>query len=385
MTSSGFSETVDAALQRLGDGLSSHLQVVDLTRDEPRVQDAVSWLLNVRHGEGYWGHRSPAITATCCLAIAEWRPPDAEHVLGLSAEWLLEQADDGRWETLWDSAVALHAVLAAGRSDDPRTRSALEHLRRSEPRLATGRPHHAAQVLALAQSARWPSQLHRRWTAQVRRELPTRRDPYVAGQAVHALLATGTTPDDLSVELDALAEYLRSTPLSTAAFLDHAAALRALAASGGHEAVVDETIDEMFGSAWRRDGSWYHDPWYTAWALLALHEVRAVRRVVVEQPRFNAYMADAAAMVEVLRDDEQRATRREHRDRLRIVGWILALEAGVVGLGYAAFVLPDSSRLFSSGLGVTSVLAVLTAGLRGLWPLLRPPERWTEEGHRAGR
>lgn len=95
--------------------LQRHRQVVDLSEgDEPRIEAALDWLELVCHPDGYWGYRSPAVTAACAEAVTTWRPAIAERALRSSAEWLLTRADDGSWETVWDSAVALMAVTKCG-------------------------------------------------------------------------------------------------------------------------------------------------------------------------------------------------------------------------------------------------------------------------------
>lgn len=133
--------------------LQRHRQVIDLSEgDEPRIEAALDWLELVRHPDGYWGYRSPAVTGTCVAAVTTWRPAIAERGLQSSAEWLLAQADDGSWETVWDSAVALGAVANCGLQHDPRARRAIERLATLPPSACAGKPHHAAQVLNAAEA-----------------------------------------------------------------------------------------------------------------------------------------------------------------------------------------------------------------------------------------
>ena len=39
---------------------------------EPRVTQALQWLMTVRTDEGFWGYESPGGTALCALAIESW-------------------------------------------------------------------------------------------------------------------------------------------------------------------------------------------------------------------------------------------------------------------------------------------------------------------------
>lgn len=352
--------------------LDEHLQVVDLSEGgEHRIGAAVDWLVAVQDPEGFWGYRSPAVTATCCVAIATWRPTRAEALLGRAADWLLDQAVDGRWETVWDSAAAVTAITLAGGLRNDRVQRAVDRLRSLDPGASAGRPHHCAQVLGAAAVLGWSAADKEPWVDCMTTDLDARSGCYVIGQAAFGLLLAGRPTSDVAEVLDHLAAYLTETPLSSAALLDHTAALRALAAAGTHTDVVDRSIDELFGSAFRRDGSWYHDPWYTAWALLALHEASSVRRVVVEQPRLNDYLAHAERSVVTVRRIELRRGHQEHRARRQVLLATLLIEAGLIGIATAVLLLPESNRLFSSGLALTSVLWVVTVGWQLLWPLLR--------------
>lgn len=362
-------------LERLRVDLNGHHQVVDLSeRGEQRIRAAIDWLISVRHPEGYWGFRSPAVTATCCLAIALWRPVEATELLRPSATWLLGQADDGIWETVWDSGAAVAAVHAAGLDADPAARRAAEQLATVDPAATAGRPHHAAQVLAAAQICDWLPAKKDRWAEQIADDLDPQAGAYVLGQSVYGLLAASRPVADLSADLENLARHLVDTRPSTAAFLDRAAALRALARAGTHPDVVDRTIDEFFESAYRRDGSWYHEPWYTGWGLLALHEASAVRRVVVEQPRLNDYLARMDVVVEQVRTIERRRAEEDRRERLVVMAASVLLTAGMVGAAFAVFALPDSNRLVSSGLAMSLVLTVIAVAWGLLWPAVRGDE-----------
>jgi hypothetical protein len=360
------------AVARLHVDLDGHHQVVDLSeRGEQRITAAIDWLISVRHPDGYWGYRSPAVTSTCTLAIGLWRPVEATELLRPSADWLLDQAHEGAWETVWDSGTAVAAVHLAGLGRQSGAKQAAEHLLSLDPSEATGRPHHAAQVLAAAELCDWHPAKKDRWVDRLVQDLNPKAGAYVLGQAVYALLGASRPVADFADELDELARYLTDTPPSTAAFLDRAAALRALARAGTHADIVDRTIDEFFGSAYRRDGSWYHDPWYTGWGLLALHEASAVRRVVIEQPRLDDYLARLDNLVTRVRDIEAGQANVERRERLVIMAASALLVLGLVGAALAVFELPDTNRLFSSGLAVSLLLTVVAVAWHLLWPALR--------------
>lgn len=117
------------ALARLRLDLNGHHQVVDLSEHgEQRIRAAIDWLISVRHPDGYWGYRSPAVTATCTHAIALWRPVEAAQLLRPSATWLLDQANQGAWETLWDSGAAVSAIQLADLGRLPEAKEVAAHL-----------------------------------------------------------------------------------------------------------------------------------------------------------------------------------------------------------------------------------------------------------------
>jgi hypothetical protein len=365
-------EMVAGVLHQLRVNLDGHHHVVHLSEQgEQRVRAAIDWLLSVQSDDGYWGYRSPAVTAACSVAIALWRPTEAESLLRDAADWLLTYTDDGAWETLWDSAVAVDAVVRAGLGDDARARQAIRRLEGEAPQACT-RPHHGAQVLAAAEALDWAPAKRERWSTQVEEHLDLDAGAYVVGQAVYGLLSAGRPVGDLREPLDHLADYLMRTPLSSAALLDHAAALRALARAGTHADVVDRTIDDFFGPAYRRDGSWYHEPWWTAWALLALYEANAVRRVVVEQPRMDDYLAHAEKVVPAIADAERHRAVDAHMARLKVFLATLMLVVGLFASVVVTFLVPDGNPFVASGLGVTMAAAAVAAAWRFLWPLLRP-------------
>lgn len=367
---------VREGLDQLRVDLNGHHQVVDLSeRGEQRIRAAIDWLISIRHPDGYWGFRSPAVTATCSLAIALWRPVEATDLLRPSALWLLDQADEGAWETVWDSGASIAAICAAGLGAEPAARRAIDRLAAVDPASTTNRSHHGAQVLGAAQICDWLPSKKDRWAERVGQDLDPKAGAYVLGQAVYGLLAASRPVADFTDELDHLARYLAETPPSTAAFLDRAAALRALARAGTHPEAVDRTIDEFFESAYRRDGSWYHEPWYTGWGLLALHEASAVRRVVVEQPRLNDYLARIENVVGRVRDIERQRAEHDRHERLVVMAASVLLTAGLVGAALAVFALPDSNRLASSGLAMSLVLTVVAVAWGLLWPALRQDDQ----------
>jgi hypothetical protein len=360
---------VGLIVRELEVSLAAHHETVAMDEHaEPRVSQAIEWLKASCAAEGYWGHRSVAVTALAVVAIGSWRPGEAHRLLADASSWLCTQATDGAWETPWDSAVALQAIIVAGRERDPVARRALERINTLRPADEWGgRLHHAAQVLAGLALSGASSEVLEEWSDMLARRISLADGPYVCGQVVHALLVSGRrAPDDLGPAIAMLCTYLEQTPLSTSAFLDCAAALRALAVTGRHDDAVGMTLDKMFGACFRRDGSWYHEPWYTSWGLLALREAGGIRRVIIEAPAFRSAIRAAEAQVAELAAEWRGAERDAARER-RASALLGALVGGnVAALVALSVIWADSDSLLVGGVGVTVLVSTLTALLTEL-------------------
>lgn len=330
--------------------LNRRQQTVRLTeRSDPRITQALEWLLARQDPDGFWGYASPGGTALCVLALRYWRPtPDSAELIP-ATDWLCGQAADGLWETYWDTAVAVRAIYLVGADANNKVfKEAKKHLLELDPHdsWVTERPHHAAQVLnALADTGAAVS-YRNQWSDVLRAALDRAElGTSVRAQIVHALMRSGNVPaDELSRSIDPLAHYLTRATLSNATFLDQVHALQALAVAKTHDNIVFENLDKIFVDQ-RRNGSWYHDPYLTAWALLALYEAQTVTRVVMELPAFNKE-------VERARGNVRRLARLE---RINVAAAV-ALGAAATGLAWVAV-----SFSAITGLLITGLLTILGA------------------------
>lgn len=362
------------ALGQFENALDRHLQAVALAEgDDSRIDDAVAWLLQTRASEGYWGYRSPAVTSLCLLAIAKWRPGLPSLQLLSTRQWLIDQSSGWMWETLWDTAVALTALHRSDLLTPVEARAATTRLTQVNLDECLPPAHHCAQVLQFLTATGADNSTRLTWVEATRTALSDNSGPYVTGQAIQALLMCGEEPDPMSIQLSKLEEHVNLTPLSTSSFLDHAAALGALSLDPRRGTTTAFAVDLLFGSAHRRDGSWYHEPWYTAWALLALHDVRHVQRYIVEQPRMVDYLAPLKKLPGELASVENASAIMEVRQRWRVAGYLVLLQIAVAGLLGSIFFLSEGNRWVSSGVLVTSLSAGFAIAWRGLWPLLKPP------------
>jgi hypothetical protein len=277
-----------------------------------------------------------------------------------SADWLASRAQNGRWQTPWYSAVAVQALLAAGHQG-PQLEQGRRYLESLDPHDAhewSGKVHHAAQVLtALARLDPAHPKLAA-WADCITGKLDGRVEPYVCGQAVHALLiSTTTSPSDLSV-VSSLQEYLERTPLSKASFLGYAPALLALAiAKRGDDPVVSEKAVELFSKI--EDVSWYRDAEMTAWALITLHEVSSLTQVVIDKASFNDAFAAAHR-------EHAEIPARERGERRKAAVYAVVLTLQVLGLIAVIVFNPTDSRLADTLLSLL-ILTPIAKVVKELW------------------
>jgi hypothetical protein len=327
---------------------------------EPRVSLAIQWLLAVRDEEGFWGYQSAGDTALCALAIESWLGlvPTLEQLESTIA-WLARAWEDGLVETAWDTGVAGRILYLLGTRRLKTIREVQEQLTAFNPEDDwSGNPHHAAEVLNALAVMEADFELREAWATKLTTLIQTEEYTVsVLGQVVYALLVNGDrSPDSLEDSISKLAHYLENTRMSNAEFLTHVHALRALAATAQYRDVVGLSLDKIFSDAYRQDGSWYHAPGMTAWALLALREAKAVRRVIIELPTFNVLVERTYHEVEALQTQE-----RTERRRTIGVGAALGFSVAVLG-GLGIFYAGDS--LLITGIVVTALFTVIISSFK---------------------
>jgi hypothetical protein len=288
------------SLLELRDELDHHGLVVNV-EELPLTARALDWLESARHAEGYWGVEDVAVTSLACLAIARWRPDFANDRLSISAEWLISQATRGGWETYWDTAVAVQALVAAGYTNHPATQEAIRYLRGldvgDEQTWSEG-IHHAAQIVRALYVTDAPSALLYEWTECVRRHLRTEAGVYVCSQAIYCLISSGTaSPDAIQAEIDFVANYLQTAGRpSEGGLRDFTPAIQALSTVPECEELIAEKAGSIT-AAYTDARAWYKEPRQTAWALIALHSAECVEQIVVDRAAFNSAFGIALAAV----------------------------------------------------------------------------------------
>jgi hypothetical protein len=330
----------------------------------PLVSSALIWLQDSRHPDGYWGVEDVAVTSLASLAIARWRPDTAEAILKHSATWLSAQAVEGAWETYWDTAVAVQALVAAGRRRTPILHQALEYLRNLDPadeQIWAGEVHHAAQILSALAVCGTPLGLLADWTDCIRKHLNIDAGVYVCSQAIHAMVASGTvTPEDVTDELAYLERYVTvSGRPSEGGLRDYAPAIQALSIIPGCTQLVTEKAGAIT-AAYTPKRAWYKEPRQTAWALIALHSAGSVTQIVIDRSSFNK----AFSVTELAIPKGQRQA------RLRVAFWTVALIVQLEAVGSLVAFWNHTTSLAINGIAVGVLVVTIPISMTRLRQLL---------------
>jgi hypothetical protein len=373
----GANDSLAVEAARMVAGLEKHLQIRNtvLTLDrinEPRIPAAVDWLRAFINPNGSWGCNSSTATCMCALGLTMWKQPGPDPQVEASCRWLLESSRDGAWETPWETAVALRTLERAGYGNHPISILGKKKVLALNPAEADLKPHHRAQILNLITEL-GAHDLSDPWIARCDADLPrTKNSPYIMGQIVHSLLSANNSSVNCDTALRQLKDFLLAGPPEAATFLPYLVTLQALACSGTeYQETVGVALDYIFTDAHRADGSWYHDPWYTGWAVCALHDVHAVRRLVIDAPVFAKEFRLIRDRLQELEKEDLARQRSELRSRRRVAIYA-ALVILFVTLGAVVLIeWQGNNPVFSSGLIVTVILGLLGVSWRGLWPLLR--------------
>lgn len=290
----------------------------------PVVETSLTWLRNCRHESGYWGLENVAVTSLCCLAMARSKPGAFDEWLEPTVDWLATQETGGRWDTYWDTALAIQAFTAVAKDGHPvafKAKRALHNLQIDDDLVTSHGAHHAAQVLRALADTRAPAHLRDRWAEHVleRMENDDKDDIYVCSQVVHACVtAGGIPPERLRPLSDVLEKHLRAQQRpSEGGLRDYAPAIQALSCLPEHRPLVQDKVGLII-DAHTEKRAWYGEPRHTAWALLALLEASQERVLVIDKPTFNTAMARAIREVP--------AGQRRQRARAAIFATALLLE-----------------------------------------------------------
>jgi hypothetical protein len=330
------------------------------TDELPLVAKSLLWLQECRHPAGYWGVEDVAVTSLSCLAIARWHSEDAKALLETSADWLASQAVEGAWETYWDTAVAVQALVAAGQAAHPVTQQASHYLRtldvHDEQTWSEG-VHHAAQVLRALAITQAPSELLYEWTECVRKHLHADAGVYVCSQAVYALISSGTaSPEDVQDEIAYIEKYLRVTGRpSEGGLRDYAPAIQALSVVPEHADLVREKAGSIT-SAYTDRRAWYKEPRQTAWALLALHSAESVVELVTDRATFNRAFGVALAEIPA----------GQRRARIAAMLWTVALVAQLEIVAALVLFWNHTSSLAINGVGIGALALTIPYSVREL-------------------
>lgn len=267
--------------------------------------NAISWLKNHQHPEGYWGYESVADTGLVLLSMvifgvteSSWKISDKyDGGIDLAITWLKSKRNLENWSNnLWDTSICAQALYKLGIRDEWLIRIFDWIKTKLYTEYESFSPHHLAQAANAILETDFNIDKERiieRIIKSLNRHVETTEgeqiiiDPYIAGQVYDTLIKLDYNfSNDLMVSLeDNLRQCLTKVKqggLSESSFQDVMMAFMGLAnLTSGDETLINEILVEIFKRPDRlkEDGSWYHDAKKTAFALLGLSRIINVRRI----------------------------------------------------------------------------------------------------------
>ena len=275
-------------------------------KQDELVKNAIQWLKDHQHPDGYWGYESVADTGLVLLAFSIYGVKDKEwtikgnHKGGIqkSVNWLKNIRNVDNWENnLWDTSICLQALIKLGIREEWVFR-VMEWVRKeSREKAEKYEIHHLAQAAnalleaGLDEDAKNVSKtialrMDERIKAKKEGEYPF--EIYVTGQVLDTLVRSrfDLTSEVMKVAEANTMEFLQRIArkgISEATFQDLTMAFMGLASFLGGEdnALINSVTAEIFKmpERYKRDGSWYHDAKKTAFALIGLSKIKDIRKI----------------------------------------------------------------------------------------------------------
>lgn len=271
--------------------------------EDELLNNAIQWLKDHQHPDGYWGYESVADTGLVLLALSTYGVKEKEWSVrgkykgGIqkSVDWLKSTLDVNNWRNnLWDTSICLQALLKQGIGEDWVFRIAewvRNECREKPEKYAI---HHLAQAIntlleaGFEEDAKNVSEILAVRIKEVVNKEEALFDLYVCGQALDALTRskfdlTSEVVRRIDTGLRKSLERISTEGLSEAGFQDVTMAFLGLASFLGGEdtPLINSVITELFKmpERYKEDGSWYHDAKKTAFALVGISRVKDIRKV----------------------------------------------------------------------------------------------------------
>lgn len=331
---------------RIATVLHRQREVITITREDSRIARAIAWLLDTQEASGAWNNDNIAATAIVVLALAELSEPvakwqiasDVKESCDRAATFLCDQYFGTRFEhTIWDTSMTVRALCASGRSRSDVVERQIAWLKDLDITEMRARPHHLAQRVLAFLAAGAPASAVLDAANEIVDLLTSdsgRHSPYVLGQTAEALRATNVTAP-LAALNDDLLDFLSNASVDSANFVNICAAVRGL--SPPDTAAIAENVRtnvaSLFGdTCFRADGTWYHDPTATAWALRALTPFS--REIVIRAPKAEL-MHEVNHVLDQM--DRNGADADRHDMRKALAATVAAGAAGVIAGVYVTY------------------------------------------------
>lgn len=334
------------------------------TRADSAAQNAVSFLHAWQCQDGSWAQGAILDTNLTLQALGCWAPTSVDWLTRSGAQggiesawnWLDKRQVRGEWENVWNTAGLIQAASSFQLLSRPSVERAIEWLSdqtRTQHWVDKNLPlqHTAQAVLAFSRLGLKDDQSAATEILISQLKMGTPLSAYTAGQVLEALVKSGENTESESVAglIELVSEKLLDEYVSISNFLDICSSFKGLGAAKGGVQSEDPALQRTLGNFFSpnrliEDGSWYRDISSTAYALLALTEVRATRRI-------EAYPAELYRPLETTRLKLHKAVTStiHERNRVASAGALAAISlAGIIAIGFIQVVGPIDPHLPSS-------------------------------------
>jgi len=272
-------------------------------KEDELINNAIRWLKDHQHPEGYWGYESVADTGLVLLALSIYGIKEKEWIIkgtykgGIqkSVNWLKSVLNIDNWGgNLWDTSICAQALLKLGIGEEWVFRI-IEWIRKECKEKSYKYPiHHLAQAIkalleaGLEEEAKNIGKILAAKVEEVVKKEAELFDPYACGQVLDALInskfdLTNKIVQDIEKSLKNFLEEKSVKGISEGSFQDVMMAFMGLTSFLGGEdtPLVNSIMAELFKTPerYKEDGSWYHDAKKTAFALIGLSGVKDIRKI----------------------------------------------------------------------------------------------------------
>ena len=283
--------------------LEKYREEVKVFETKSNLAKTISWLIEKQKNNGSWGNDSIATTAMTMIALKNVEQPaifwgysqKMQDSFSKAEAFLKEKYIDNKFEdVIWDTSLVIRALTVCCSDSREFINSELipKLIQYKVDKLNAGIHHLAQKILALSEFG-----VDNKTLENCIIELQTflssnnwkKYSPYVISQCVEVMYID---EDKFNINefVNYIIDWLQNNSLDSANFINICSSLISIKPrlNTELEKKLRYTVSSLFGSnCFRYDGSWYHDEYITAYAILALAKYEKEILIRVPKIEFN--------------------------------------------------------------------------------------------------